>query len=76
MPQLKELFCEWEDRWWPQPMTATRGRRCRRSGRRQWQQSRPNGQFSVVTPAEAGVQELEAGAGCSWVPAAGTTGKD
>jgi hypothetical protein len=20
MPQLKGLFSEWEDRWWPQPM--------------------------------------------------------
>jgi hypothetical protein len=20
MPQLKDLFSEWEDRWWPQPM--------------------------------------------------------
>jgi hypothetical protein len=21
MPQLTEVFSEWEDRWWPQPMT-------------------------------------------------------
>ena len=27
MPQLTDLFSEWEDRWWPQPMTAMRGRR-------------------------------------------------
>ena len=22
MPQLRDLFSEWEDRWWPQPMQA------------------------------------------------------
>ena len=22
MPQLSDVFSEWEDRWWPQPMTA------------------------------------------------------
>src|SRR5215472_1891721 len=22
MPKLKDLFAEWEDRWWPQPMAA------------------------------------------------------
>jgi hypothetical protein len=22
MPQMKDLFSEWEDRWWPQPMAA------------------------------------------------------
>ena len=22
LPQMKDLFSEWEDRWWPQPMTA------------------------------------------------------
>jgi len=22
MPQLTDLFSEWEDRWWPQPMTS------------------------------------------------------
>jgi hypothetical protein len=22
MPQLADLFSEWEDRWWPQPMPA------------------------------------------------------
>jgi hypothetical protein len=25
MPQMQDLFAEWEDRWWPQPMpTAAR----------------------------------------------------
>ena len=23
MPQMKGMFAEWEDRWWPQPMAAT-----------------------------------------------------
>ena len=23
MPQLKGLFSDWEDRWWPQPMERT-----------------------------------------------------
>jgi hypothetical protein len=23
LPQLKGLFSEWEDRWWPQPMPGT-----------------------------------------------------
>jgi hypothetical protein len=23
MPQLKGVFAEWEDRWWPQPMDRT-----------------------------------------------------
>ena len=23
MPQLKDLFSEWEDRWWPQPMARS-----------------------------------------------------
>jgi hypothetical protein len=23
LPQLKGLFSEWEDRWWPQPMART-----------------------------------------------------
>ncbi len=22
MPKLRDLFAEWEDRWWPQPMAA------------------------------------------------------
>jgi hypothetical protein len=22
MPQMKDLFSEWDDRWWPQPMPA------------------------------------------------------
>jgi hypothetical protein len=22
MPQLRDLFGEWEDRWWPKPMAA------------------------------------------------------
>jgi len=22
MPQLRDLFSEWEDRWWPKPMDA------------------------------------------------------
>jgi hypothetical protein len=22
MPQLSDIFSEWEDRWWPQPMTG------------------------------------------------------
>jgi hypothetical protein len=27
MPQMKSLFADWEDRWWPQPMaTAARAR--------------------------------------------------
>jgi hypothetical protein len=23
MPQLKDVFSEWEDRWWPQPMARS-----------------------------------------------------
>jgi hypothetical protein len=22
MPRLRDLFIDWEDRWWPQPMAA------------------------------------------------------
>jgi hypothetical protein len=22
MPQMRNLFADWEDRWWPQPMAA------------------------------------------------------
>ena len=27
MPQLKDVFSEWEDRWWPRPMAKSRARR-------------------------------------------------
>ena len=34
MPQVKDLFSDWEDQWWPQPMAKRPARRaCPPSGR-------------------------------------------
>ena len=51
MPQLKDVFSEWEDRWWPQPMAQANAPRCRRSSRRQWRRSRARATNSPPPPA-------------------------
>jgi hypothetical protein len=36
MPQLGDVFSEWEDRWWPKPMEPRRAPRCRDFSLPQW----------------------------------------
>ena len=50
MPQLKDLFADWEDKWWPKPMARGAARRAARLRRPTWRPNRAAGREHAASP--------------------------